>query len=135
MMMQGDGKSARFILAAPVIAVAEVEVAIGWFEARLGFGEMARFGAPPVWASLQRDKVEIMLTRAAAPVTVTSDCHSPGALAAYVYVDDADALHAELARRGAELTGPPVDRAYGCREVEARLPDGRSIVFGADLSG
>jgi hypothetical protein len=51
-------------------------------------------------------------------------CPYPGALAANVYVDDADALHSELAARGAELTGPPVDRAYQCREVEAWLPDG-----------
>jgi uncharacterized glyoxalase superfamily protein PhnB len=130
-----ERERAELRFAAPVIAVAEVEAAIGWFEARLGFREMGRFGTPPVWASLQRDKVEIMLTRAAAPVTVTSDCHSAGALAAYIYVDDADALHAELAARGAELTGPPVDRFYQCREVEARMPGGRLIVFGADLSG
>jgi catechol 2,3-dioxygenase-like lactoylglutathione lyase family enzyme len=130
MMMQGDGITARLTFAAPVIAVADVAAAIGWFETRLGFRETGRFGEPPVWASVQRDEVEIMLTRSpeGAPPPVA------GMLAAYVRIDDADALYAELAGRGAELTGPPVDRAYQCREVEARLPDGRLIVFGADLS-
>ncbi|MEA3038728.1 MAG: hypothetical protein QOE79_1241 [Sphingomonadales bacterium] len=129
-MTERTGMGAHLIVAAPVIAVADVEAAIGWFEARLGFRAAGRFGEPPVWGSLQRGGVEIMLIRspAGAPPSV------PGALAAYVYVDDADSLHAELAERGAELGGPPVDRAYRCREVEARMPDGRSIVFGADLS-
>jgi len=127
-MTKGDGKAAKLVAAAPAIAVADVAAAAAWFEARLGFREAGRFGEPPVWASLQRDGVEIMLTRGAPPPV-------PGALAAYVYVDDADALHAELTGRGAKLAGPPVDRAYQCREVEARMPDGRSIVFGADLSG
>jgi catechol 2,3-dioxygenase-like lactoylglutathione lyase family enzyme len=122
-----DGR-ARLTFAAPAIAVADVAAAAGWFEARLGFRAAGTSGTPPVWASLRRDGVEIMLTRAAA-------APPSGGLAAYVYVDDADALHAELTALGAELTGPPVDRAWGCREVEARLPDGRSIVFGADLSG
>jgi catechol 2,3-dioxygenase-like lactoylglutathione lyase family enzyme len=126
-MDEADGRRARLRLAAPAIAVADVAESAAWFEARLGFREAGRFGEPPVWASLQRDGVEIMLTRGAPP-------SSPGTLAAYVYVDDADSLHAELAERGAELAGPPVDRAYRCREVEARMPDGRSIVFGADLS-
>jgi catechol 2,3-dioxygenase-like lactoylglutathione lyase family enzyme len=120
----------RLTFAAPVIAVADVAASVGWFEARLGFRAAGTSGTPPVLASLRRDGVEVMLTRAAAPP-------APGGLAAYLYVDDADAdaLHAELTALGAELTGPPVDRAWGCREVEARLPDGRSIVFGADLSG
>ena len=120
-------RRARPTFAAPAIAVADVAEVAAWFEARLGFREAGRFGEPPVWASLQRDGVEIMLTSGSAPAAA-------GALAAYVYVDDADALHAELAGRGAELPGPPVDRAYQCREVEARMPDGRSILFGADLS-
>jgi catechol 2,3-dioxygenase-like lactoylglutathione lyase family enzyme len=126
-MDDGDGRRVRLTLAAPAIAVADVAEAAAWFEARLGFREAGRFGEPPVWASIQRDGVEIMLTRGSAPAVA-------GALAAYVYVDDADSLHAELAERGAELAGPPVDRAYRCREVEARMPDGRLIVFGADLS-
>jgi uncharacterized glyoxalase superfamily protein PhnB len=100
-------------------------------EFRLGFRAAGTFGEPPVWASLQRDGVEIMLTRSPAGTPPPA----AGALAAYVYVDDADALYAELAGRGAELAGPPVDRAYQCREVEVRMPDGQTIVFGADLSG
>src|SRR3954467_5485957 len=126
-MTKREGKPAKLIVAAPAIAVAEVAEAAAWFEARLGFRAQGTFGEPPVWASLQRDGVEIMLTLGTAPSVA-------GTLAAYVYVDDADALYAELTGRGADLAGPPVDRAYRCREVEARMPDGRSIVFGADLS-
>lgn len=41
-----------------------------------------------------------------------------------------DPLHREFLARGADLLGAPVDKPYGCREFEVRLPDGRLLAFG-----
>lgn len=53
--------------------------------------------------------------------------------AAYVYVEDVEAL-AELAHAaGVDLSGPE-DRAYGCREIECIDPSGNRICFATDLN-
>ncbi|TFI58701.1 hypothetical protein E2493_08695 [Sphingomonas parva] len=112
--------------AAPVLSVADVAAMADHFVERLGFAKSGEAGSPPSWASLQRDGVEIMLIAG-------DDRPPPADWAAYLWVRDADALHAELAARGADLLGPPQDMVYRCRQFEARLPDGRRIAFGANL--
>jgi uncharacterized glyoxalase superfamily protein PhnB len=48
----------------------------------------------------------------------------------YFGVDDLEALHEELVRRGAELLHGPVDQEYGQRELRVRDPDGYILAFG-----
>ena len=48
----------------------------------------------------------------------------------YVYVDDVEGLHEEVVERGAELVHPPVDQAYGLREIRVRDPGGYILAFG-----
>jgi catechol 2,3-dioxygenase-like lactoylglutathione lyase family enzyme len=48
----------------------------------------------------------------------------------YVYVDDVEALHEELAARGAELLNAPVNTEYGLREIRVRDPHGYVLAFG-----
>lgn len=48
----------------------------------------------------------------------------------YVYVDDADALHAELAGSGARVLGEPVSRPWGLREFVVLDPEDNRITFG-----
>jgi uncharacterized glyoxalase superfamily protein PhnB len=45
-------------------------------------------------------------------------------------VDDVDALHAELAGRGADIVLPPTNFEWGVREMNIRDPDGHRIRFG-----
>jgi uncharacterized glyoxalase superfamily protein PhnB len=49
----------------------------------------------------------------------------------YVYVDDVEALHAELSERGTEILAEPGDTAYGMRELRVRDPHGYILAFGA----
>lgn len=58
-----------------------------------------------------------------------------GALGAsvYVYVDDVDELHAELASRQIEKIGPIVDQTWGTREFGLTDPDRNKIRFGRDM--
>lgn len=48
----------------------------------------------------------------------------------YVYVRDADALHAELSAKGANVQGEPVSRPWGLREFQVLDPEGNRIGFG-----
>ena len=48
----------------------------------------------------------------------------------YVYVRDADALHAELVAKGANVQGEPVSRPWGLREFRVLDPEGNQLTFG-----
>lgn len=72
------------------------------------------------------------LFRVAAPPAPNPDKHEEELLDAYVFVDDADALHAEYAARGAVFTRPLGDTPWGMREFVLRDIDGRLLAFGAD---
>ena len=112
--------------AASVLCVNDIRTILAYFEGPLGFRLEGSAGELPSWASVQRDSIEIML--------VCGNYPAPAAdWAVYVYVTDADALHAEFKANGADLVADPVDKPYGCREFEVRLPDGRLLAFGADI--
>ena len=112
----------RLRSASPVLCVRDIAPAAAALE-RLGFRMQGSAGDPPSWASIQRDAVEIMLLCGNFPDPAQD-------WAAYIWVDDVDALHAEAVERGAALKGPPADQPYACRQFEAVLPDGRLIAFG-----
>ncbi len=50
-----------------------------------------------------------------------------------MFVDDADALCAELAERGVPIAYGPVDRPWGVRSAGFRDPDGHLWQFGSDI--
>ena len=49
----------------------------------------------------------------------------------YIYVDDVDALYAELRNRGASLAELPRNAPYGLREIVAEDFNGYRIAFGS----
>ena len=53
--------------------------------------------------------------------------------AAYLYVDDVEALAEEFARAGVTLHRDIAEQPYGCRDFDVRDPDGHIIAFGQDL--
>jgi uncharacterized glyoxalase superfamily protein PhnB len=108
---------------APVLCVNAVEPMADYFVDKLGFAIQGRAGDPPSWMSLHRNGVEIMLVRGDHPAPAQG-------WAAYLYVKNVDALHAEFVARGADVLGPPKDQPYNNREFEVRLPDGRVLAFG-----
>jgi uncharacterized glyoxalase superfamily protein PhnB len=80
------------------------------------------------WSFLSRDGFRLMLGECpdAMPASELGD-HS---WFVHLLVDDADALHAELAGRGAEILSAPETKSWGLREFVLRTPDGHRIVFG-----
>jgi uncharacterized glyoxalase superfamily protein PhnB len=119
----------NFIRAAPVLPVDDATRTAEYYENTLGFEIRARIGDPPFYVVVQREGVRIHLSeredtrRKIEPCTV------------YVFVREADALYAELHKRGVEMFSPPEDQAYGVREFEMSDVNGHFLVFGEVLEG
>jgi catechol 2,3-dioxygenase-like lactoylglutathione lyase family enzyme len=75
----------------------------------------------PVFAQVTRDSLTLFLTEH------TGDCQAGGA--AYLVVDDVDALYQELRSRGAPVQDPPQDPPWGGREMSILDPDGNRLRF------
>lgn len=71
---------------------------------------------------MDRDEVRLLLIARAERHSGIGSC--------YVYVADADALHAELVAKGAGVQGEPVSRPWGLREFRVLDPEGNQITFG-----
>ena len=109
-----------------VIPVSNVTAAEAFY-ARLGFASHGAWGDPPSFAIVQRGDVSLALDR------------HEGALptnqwwAAYVYVDDAEAMRADVLNAGVETTEITRENAYGCIDFDVVDPDGNRIAFGQSL--
>ena len=71
---------------------------------------------------MDRDSVTILL------VTRGEKHHGIGSC--YVYIRDADALHAELVARGARVQGEPVSHPWGLRDFRVLDLEDNELVFG-----
>ena len=122
--------SASFTSVAPVFPVRSVRAALAHYR-KLGFDTHAygeKSGDEPVYGFLRWGPVEIhlSLTRNLDPDASTSAC--------YLYVDDADALHA--AWQAANVEGrlhAPEDTPYALREFACVDPDGNLMRVGSPL--
>lgn len=113
----------------PVLQVADVTRSADFYHDKLGFTVNGTWGDGPEFAIIQRGEVTIALDRSRddAPVPVNQYW------AAYVYVDDADAVFAEFTAKGVEIVRGPEDSFYRMREIDVRDPDGHIIAFAHDL--
>ena len=115
--------------AAPVLQVSDLERSVAFYSQTLGFEAGRLWGDPPCFCIVGRGSVTIMLDKGRDGQTVPLNQY----WAAYVYVDDVDALHREFSQAGAEIARGPEDTYYGCRDFDVRDPDGHLIAFGQDL--
>ena len=115
----------RLRRAIPILATADVARAVDHYAA-LGFETEAWRGGGYGFAS--RDGVELHLSEVEGHVPTTN------VVSCYLFVGDADALHAEWAeaRAGGQLE-PPTDTDYGLREGRHVYPDGNVIRYGSRL--
>ena len=70
---------------------------------------------------MDRDGMRVLLIARTAKHTGIGSCS--------FYVEDADALHAELTARGANVQGPPVSQPWGLREFKVLDPEGNRLSF------
>jgi catechol 2,3-dioxygenase-like lactoylglutathione lyase family enzyme len=105
--------------ALPELPFDDVAAAVAYYRDVLGFRvnyEQHDLGV------MYRDEVTLLLIARTEP-------HA-GIGSAYVYVEDADALHAELRAKGANLQGEPVSQPWGLREFCVLDLEGNRIRFG-----
>lgn len=113
--------------AATIFTVRDLAASVAHYRDVLGFAVAFQYGEPTYYACLCRDAVSLHLRAAGRNARWTV---GTGAIA--VFVDDVDALHAEVAARGANVLKPPQDYAYGMRDFDVADPDGNQLTFGME---
>ncbi len=117
----------KTLRAMPILQVRDVRASADFY-AQLGFVCHGFWGDPPAFAIVQRGEVTLGVFLPASGTIVPND-----QWAAYIYVDDVDALHAELTAEGVQPTAVE-DQPYGCRDFDVTDSDGHRIAFGQDVT-
>ena len=123
--MSGTG----FVRAMPVLQVADVAASADFYVSRLGFTSHGMWGDPPAFCIVQRGQVTIALDQSRDDAPVPANQY----WAAYIYVEDADAICAACQSAGVDIVRGPEDMPYGLRDFDIRDPDGHLICFGHDI--
>ena len=110
--------------AATIFVVNDLAKSAEHYRDVLGFTVTFQYGDPTFYVCMRRDEVALHLV--AAPKTK----RLPGNAALYVFVRDVDAVHAELAARGAVVIKPPQNYDYGMRDFDVADLDGNHLTFG-----
>ena len=128
-------QSERWFIA-PYFLVHDVVSAAHFYRDILGF-EFERFwGDPPSFCMVERGGVVIMLAQVEQEVALRPNnlaAREGGAWDAYLWVRNADALHAEFVAKGATIARGLCDQPYGCRDFDVLDCNGYRLCFGQNL--
>ena len=103
----------------PEFPLADVAAGVAYYRDVLGFSVNYQMEG---FAVMDRDRARILL--------ISKAGEHKGIVSCYVYVADADGLHAELTRKGANVEAAPVGRPWGLREFRVFDPEGNIVTFG-----
>lgn len=117
---------------APVFFTTDIPRTLTYYKEKLGFECVGAWQDPPSYAMVARDQRAIHF-RCAEPPTSNPDKYADELIDAYIFVEDADALHAEYAAKGVEFARDLADTPWRCREFVVKDCDGRLPAFGASL--
>ncbi|MGC4049537.1 MAG: VOC family protein [Paludibaculum sp.] len=117
---------------APVFFTLDIPATVAYYQDKLGFECLGTWQDPPVYAIVARDHHAIHF-RCATPPTPNPEKYREELLDAYLFVADADALHAEYAAKGVEFTRGLENMPWQSREFVLKDCDGRLLAFGANL--
>lgn len=119
----------KLLRSMPLLQVADVTAARRFYE-QAGFVVNATWVADETgvvsFGIMQRGQVTLGLVRGAARVN--------DLWAAYLYVDDIDALHGEFVAAGLQPSEIRRNVDYACDDFDLCDPDGHRIAFGMDRS-
>ena len=109
----------------PVIATADVAATMSYYASVLGFNELFSFGSPLVYAGMQRDGVQLYISRDEdlADAIAEHGLHPE----IFLWVEDVDAWFAQHQRRGAKIVEEISDRAWDARQYVVEDPNGYFI--------
>lgn len=122
-------------MVSPQFIVPDVTSAAEYYRDVLGFRILGYFQDPPVFAMVARDAVEIHFGKADDGATPSPNVLRRRGLGldAYIWVNDLDALHAELQGRGAKIIEAPAVRVYKCYEMVVEDNFGFHLCFSMDF--
>lgn len=106
----------------PILTVADVTASLDYYAETLGFHVDWRWGEPTSFSCISRDGLEIFVG--------AGEPAPPGARLV-ILVNDVDALHDELAGRGARIVAAPASTPWGLREMRVEDLDRNVIRFGS----
>ena len=116
---------------ATVLLVDDVAGQIDRYVRKLGFEGHAWQANPHEYGYVSRDDCHVHFARlSVGRPNPNSELVPPDMFDLYVYVEDVEELHAELAERGAEILNAPVTTEYGMHEFRVRDPEGYVLAFG-----
>jgi predicted enzyme related to lactoylglutathione lyase len=139
MQAMGDevaGTRVRWAIA-PYFLVDDVVASANYYRGKLGFHYERFWGDPPSFCMVKRNGVIIMLSQPNGTGLPRPNRHADPegeAWDAYIWVEDANALHAEYESRGVRITRPVCDQPYGCRDFDVEDCNGYRLCFGHDIS-
>jgi len=126
-------RATRLVRAAPYLLVPDVAATAAHYQDILGFEREYLAGDPPEFAIYARDGLPIMFRRAPDRGRITPVERQGGTWDVFYWVDDAEALCAELRGRGADVVyGPVVQPDYDMKEFAVRDPEGYVLGFGQE---
>jgi uncharacterized glyoxalase superfamily protein PhnB len=119
----------------PHFVVPDVVASAEHYRDFLGFKILSYFLDPPVFAVVARDDVVIHFGKSDDGALPSPNVRRRSiGLDAYIWVNDLDALHAELQGRGAKIIEPPAMRVYKCYELVVEDNFGFRLCFSLDTS-
>jgi uncharacterized glyoxalase superfamily protein PhnB len=124
------GATARFRGINPHFVVRDVVEAAEYYRDVFGFKILGYYWDPPVFAMVGRDDVVIQFGRIDRGQNVAPNRTRRGeALDAYIWVNDLDALFAELRENGAKIVEEPKRQPWNCYEFAVEDAFGFKLVF------
>ena len=120
----------KFTDSATTLEVSDVVTSEAFYREKLGFNAGGFYGEPPTFCIVTRDRVTVFLDKVRTPHPIPLNQY----WAVYMYVDDVDAMYAELKARGVVIDREIEDQFYGCRDFDVRDPDGHLIGIGQNLT-
>lgn len=120
----------KFVDSATTIEVKDVVASERFYREKLGFNGGVFYGEPPTFCIVWRDKVTVFLDKARTPHPIPLNQY----WALYIYVDDVDAMLADVKARGVVIDRDIENQDYGCRDFDIRDPDGHLIGIGQNLN-
>ena len=127
-------KAGKIIGSAPILLVADVVRSADYYRDKLGFRYERFWGEPPCFCMPHRDGHVVMLSQVDDPRHVVPHYKLvPNMWNIYFWVDDVEAIYAELKQRGATIDYELGMKEYGVKEFGVQDLDGYDIAFGQDL--
>ena len=122
---------------APYFIVDDVVSTANFYRDKLGFHYERFWNDPPSFCMVKRSGIVIMLGQLERQGVIRPNRvvdPEGGAWDAYIWIDDADALHGEFKSKGVKIVRDPCDQPYRCRDFEIDDCNGYRLCFGEDIA-